>query len=213
VSASAYFPSPGRGDRKPRRNTTFLPPHPGLESFGRTSFPQLALWATFACHSVADTKPVPQLSFMAHTFTHLLTHIVFSTKDRAPLLDAELKSRLFPYLGGIIRAHDGKALIINGPADHVHILASLAAKHSLSDLMRELKADSTGWVHKNVPNQKAFAWQIGYGAFSVSHSNLAEVEKYIANQEEHHKRMSFQEEFVAFLKKHEIQYDEKYLWE
>ena len=150
---------------------------------------------------------------MAHTFTHLLTHIVFSTKDRAPLLDAELKSRLFPYLGGIIRAHDGKALIINGPTDHVHILASLAAKHSLSDLMRELKADSSGWVHKNVPNQNAFAWQIGYGAFSVSHSNLAEVEKYIANQEEHHRKISFQEEFVTFLKKHEIQYDERFLWE
>ena len=110
-------------------------------------------------------------------------------------------------------AYDGKALIINGPTDHVHILASLAAKHSLSDLMRELKADSSGWVHKNVPEQKKFAWQIGYGAFSVSHSNLAEVENYIATQEEHHKRMSFKEEFVAFLKKHGIQYDEKYLWE
>jgi len=150
---------------------------------------------------------------MAHTFTHLLTHIIFSTKDRAPLLDVDLKPRLIPYLGGIIRAHDGKALIINGPTDHVHILASLAAKHSLSDLMRELKADSSGWVHKNVPNQKEFAWQIGYGAFSVSYSNLAEVEKYIADQEEHHKCISFQEEFMAFLKKHEIQYDERFLWE
>jgi REP element-mobilizing transposase RayT len=150
---------------------------------------------------------------MAHTFTHLLTHIVFSTKERRPLLDADLKSRLFPYLGGIIRAHDGKALIINGPGDHVHILASLAAKHSLSDLMRELKADSSGWIHENIPNQKMFAWQIGYGAFSVSHSNMAEVEKYIANQEEHHRNISFQEEFMVFLKKHEIQYDERFLWE
>ena len=150
---------------------------------------------------------------MAHTFTHLLTHIIFSTKDRQPLLDADLKARLFPYLGGIIRAHDGKALIINGPTDHVHILASLAAKHSLSDLMRELKADSTGWIHKNVSNQKSFAWQIGYGAFSVSHSNSAEVENYIVNQEEHHRRISFQGEFVAFLKKHKIPYDERYIWE
>lgn len=150
---------------------------------------------------------------MAQTFTHLLTHIVFSTKDRRPLLDADLKARLFPYLGGIIRAHDGKALIINGPADHVHILASLAAKHSLSDLMRELKADSSGWVHQNFQNQKMFAWQIGYGAFSVSHSSLVEVEKYIANQEEHHRKISFQEEFVTFLKRHEIEYDERYLWE
>jgi putative transposase len=150
---------------------------------------------------------------MAHTFTHLLTHIIFSTKDRRPWLDADLKARLFPYLGGIIRAHDGKALAINGPADHVHILASLPAKHSLSDLMRELKADSSGWIHKHFPNQKTFAWQIGYSAFSVSHSSLADVEKYIANQEEHHRKISFQEEFVAFLKKHEIGYDERFLWE
>ena len=150
---------------------------------------------------------------MAHTFTHLLTHIIFSTKNRRPLLDANLKARLFPYLGGIIRAHDGKALIINGPADHVHILASLAAKHSLSDLMRELKADSSGWVHKEFSNQKMFAWQIGYGAFSVSHSNMAEVEKYIANQEEHHRKVSFQEEFMAFLNRHEIECDERFLWE
>jgi len=143
----------------------------------------------------------------------LLTHVIFSTKERRPLLDADLKPRLFPYLGGIIHAHDGKALIINGPADHVHILAPLAAKHSLSDLMRELKADSTGWVHKNFPDKKSFAWQTGYGAFSVSHSNQVEVEKYIASQEEHHRRVSFQEEFVAFLRKHEIQYDERFLWE
>ena len=150
---------------------------------------------------------------MAHTFTHMLTHIIFSTKDRRPLLDADLKARLFPYLGGIIRAQDGKARIINGLADHVHILASLAAKHALSDLMRELKADSSGWVHKRFPNQKTFAWQIGYGAFSVSHSKLVEVEKYIANQEEHHRKVSFQEEFVTLLKRHEIEYDERYLWE
>jgi REP element-mobilizing transposase RayT len=150
---------------------------------------------------------------MAHTYTHLLTHIIFSTKDRAPLLDAGLKERLFPYLGGIIRAHDGKALIINGPSDHVHILASIAAKHSLSDLMRELKADSSGWVHKTFRDRKSFRWQTGYGAFSVSHSSLADVEKYIANQEEHHRRVPFQEEFLAFLKRHEIEYDERYLWE
>ena len=150
---------------------------------------------------------------MAHTFTHLLTHIVFSTKERRPLLDADLKARLFPYLGGIIPAHDGTALIINGPSDHVHILASLAAKYALSDLMRELKADSSGWVHKNFQGQKTFAWQIGYGAFSVSHSSLPEVEKYIAGQEEHHRKISSQNEFVAFLKKHQIEYDERFLWE
>ena len=150
---------------------------------------------------------------MGHTFTNLLTHVVFSTKDRRPFLDAELKCRLFPYLGGVVRAHSGTALIINGPTDHVHILASLAAKHSLSELMRELKCDSTGWVHKHFPKHQMFAWQTGYAAFSVSHSNRIDVERYIANQEEHHRRMSFQEELIAFLKKHEIQYDKRYIWE
>lgn len=149
---------------------------------------------------------------MAHTFSHLLTHIIFSTKDRRPFLDTALKTRLFPYLGGIIRAHNGKALVINGPSDHVHILASLAAKHSLSDLMRELKADSSNWVHKIFPTHQMFSWQTDYGAFSVSHSNLGEVERYIANQEEHHRKISFQEEFVLFLKKHQLEYDEQFLW-
>jgi len=124
-----------------------------------------------------------------------------------------LKARLFPYLGGIIRQQHGTALIINGPTDHVHILASLAAKHSLSDLMRELKTNSSGWVHENFPDKKLFAWQTGYGAFSVSHSNLGEVRKYIANQEEHHRHVSFKEEFVALLKRHEIEFDERFLWE
>ena len=128
------------------------------------------------------------------------------------MLDGELKERLFPYLGGIIRAHDGKAIIINGPNDHVHILASLAAKYAVSDLMRELKADSSGWVHKSFPKRQDFAWQIGFGAFSVSHSNLTSVQRYIANQEEHHAKISFQEEFVTFLKRHDKEFDEKYLW-
>jgi putative transposase len=150
---------------------------------------------------------------MAHTFTHLLTHIIFSTKDRRPFIDSNLKTRLFPYMGGIIREWDGKALILNGPTDHVHILASLAARHSLSDLMRELKANSSGWVHKNFPNQKLFGWQTGYAAFSVSRSGLPEVQNHIADQEAHHRRVSFQDEFVAFLKKHEIEYDDRFIWE
>lgn len=150
---------------------------------------------------------------MAHTFTHLLTHIVFSTKDRAPLLEPELKSRLFPYMGGIIRQMDGHVMLINGPADHVHILTTFPARLSLSDFMRDLKANSSGWVHNEFPKWKAFAWQTGYGAFAVSHSSLQEVKDYIRDQEEHHRRKTFKQEFVSFLKRHEIQYDPRYLWE
>jgi REP element-mobilizing transposase RayT len=150
---------------------------------------------------------------MAHTFTHLLTHIVFSTKNRAPLLDGDLKSRLFAYLGGIIRELVGQVILINGPADHVHILTTIPARISLSDFMRDLKANSSGWVHKEFPVRRNFAWQTGYGAFAVSHSNLESVKEYIRTQEEHHRQRTFKEEFTAFLKRHEIEYDDRYLWE
>lgn len=150
---------------------------------------------------------------MAHTFTNLLTHIVFSTKGREPWLNGEIKPRLLPYLGGIPRELDCKALLINGPADHVHILASLPAKTALSDILRSAKANSSGWVHETFPTASGFAWQTGYSAFSVSQSNARAVMAYIAKQEEHHRCMTFQEEYVALLQKHGIEYDERYLWE
>jgi REP element-mobilizing transposase RayT len=160
-----------------------------------------------------NPSPGGATQIMAHTFTHLLTHIVFSTKDRAPLLDAELKSRLFAYIGGIIRELDGQIMLINGPTDHVHILTTFPARTSLSDFMRDLKANSSGWVHKEFPTRGYFAWQTGYGAFAVSHSNLESVKEYIRNQEEHHRKLTFKEEFETFLRRHEIEYDERYLWE
>jgi REP element-mobilizing transposase RayT len=150
---------------------------------------------------------------MAHTYTNLLTHFIFSTKDRAPLLESELKERLFPYRGGIIRELDGVALSINGPTDHVHILVSMPPKVAPAEFIGKVKANSTGWVHKEFANCWAFAWQVGYSAFSVSHSQKKVVLDYIANQEAHHRQMSFKEELVAFLKKHEIEYDERYLWD
>ncbi len=150
---------------------------------------------------------------MAHTFTSLLTHIIFSTKDRVPALEPVLKQRLFPYMGGIFRELDATALLINGPADHVHVLAALPAKLAPAEVLNKVKSNSSSWVHKTFPEWPTFAWQTGYGAFSVSSSQKQIVLDYIANQEEHHRRVSFKEEFVAFLKKHEIEYDEKYLWE
>ncbi|MBX2992412.1 MAG: IS200/IS605 family transposase [Bacteroidetes bacterium] len=150
---------------------------------------------------------------MAHTYVQLLTHIVFSTKHRQPVMTSDLRERLFPYIGGIFRELEGSALLINGVADHVHVLAFLPAKRALSDIMRDVKANSSGWVHKQFPQQKNFAWQTGYGAFSVSKSNLEVVKNYIANQEEHHRRKTFQEEYVGLLKKHGIEYDERYIWD
>jgi REP element-mobilizing transposase RayT len=150
---------------------------------------------------------------MAHTFTNLLTHVIFSTKDRVPHIDAELKPDLFAYMGGIVREIDGKALGINGTADHVHLLIKLPPTIAISDAMRVLKTNSSRWVHEQWDSRSAFGWQTGYGAFSVSQSNVPAVLRYIANQEEHHRKVSFQEEFLAYLKKHGIEYDERYIWE
>ena len=150
---------------------------------------------------------------MAHTFTNLLTHIIFSTKDRMPTLESDLKNRLFPYMGGIFRELDATPLLINGPTDHVHILAVLPAKIAPAEIISKVKSNSSGWVHKTLPARKTFAWQTGYAAFGVSPSQKQAVLDYIEKQEEHHRKVSFKEEFLAFLQKHEIEYDEKYLWE
>ena len=149
---------------------------------------------------------------MSRTFTNLLTHIVFSTKDRDPLVVPELKQELYAYLGGLARELKGKAYGINGTIDHVHMLISLPPVVSMSDALRFLKANSSGWVHDKWPCRRSFAWQLGYGAFSVSKSNVPEVLKYIRNQEAHHRRTTFKKEFIDLLRKHEIEYDERYIW-
>ena len=150
---------------------------------------------------------------MAHTFTNLLTHVIFSTKDRMPCIDAELKPELLAYVGGMVREVGGKAYAINGTADHLHLLISLPSTIALSDAMRAVKANSSRWIGEKWSARKLFGWQTGYGAFSVSKSNVNEVVKYIQNQEAHHRKVTFQEEFIAFLKKHRIVYDERYIRE
>ena len=129
---------------------------------------------------------------MAHTFTSILIHAIFSTKNREPLLVAELRARLLPYMGGIIRELKGTALLINGVEDHVHVLSSLPSTISLADFMRELKGVSSGWVNDTGGISSPFGWQTGYAAFSVSKSIMETAHTYVAHQEEHHKRMTFQ---------------------
>ena len=150
---------------------------------------------------------------MAHTLTNLLTHVVFSTKNREPFIAPALRKDLWPYLGGIVRNLDGHAVIIGGTADHVHLLVELGPATSLSDAVRTIKASSSKWVHETHAEQSAFAWQTGYGAFSVSRSNRDAVTEYINGQEEHHSRLGFKEEFLLILKKHGIEFDERYIWE
>ena len=150
---------------------------------------------------------------MAHSYCNLLSHVIFSTKERAPMLDVDLRQRLFPYMGGIIREIDGNALIINGPSDHDHALLALPATLSIADAMRLMKTNSSRWVHETWPERSAFAWQTGYAAFGVSESNRESVRTYIANQELHHRTMTFQDEFIHLLRKHGVDYDERYIWQ
>jgi putative transposase len=149
---------------------------------------------------------------MAHSFTNLLYHVVFATKGRHPWLDVSIRSRVHEYLGGAVRGEKGIALLVGGVEDHVHVLAKLRQDRSVSDVLRAIKANSSGWIHKTFPTLKGFGWQDGYGAFTVSESQVEKVRVYIANQEEHHRTLSFQEEFVALLKAHKIEFDPRYLW-
>ena len=148
---------------------------------------------------------------MPSTHLSLHVHLVFSTKDRHPFIETAWRSRLHEYLGGLVRAAGGIPEAIGGTADHVHLLVGLKATHTLSEFVQDIKQSSSRWVHETI-GTKNFAWQQGYGAFTVSASNRDGVKEYIANQEEHHRTKSFQDEYLAFLEKHGVQYDERYLW-
>jgi putative transposase len=119
---------------------------------------------------------------------------------------------LYEYIGGTIRGLGGISLGINGMEDHVHVLAKLRPDNALSDVLRELKAGASGWMHDVFPRLADFSWQRGYAAFTVSQSNLLQVQRYLMNQKEHHQRVSFRDEFIQFLKANEIEFDERYVW-
>lgn len=150
---------------------------------------------------------------MAHTFSDLLSHVIFSTKGRAASINDELRPRLHSYMGGIIRELGGTAIAVGGTADHIHILLRVPPSVSMADAMRVVKTNASRWIHETSPNQRLFAWQTGYGAFSVSESNRQAVIDYIASQEEHHRKTSFQEEYLAFLRRHGIEYDERFVFD
>ena len=148
---------------------------------------------------------------MSHTLGNILLHLIFSTHERRPLIKPEFRADLFAYLGGIVREMHGTALIVNGTCDHVHMLVRVRPAHSAAEVVRIVKTNSSRWVREKWDSH--FSWQTGYGVFSVSESSLAAVIKYIAEQEAHHKKHSFQEEFVEFLKKNNVAYDERYIWD
>jgi putative transposase len=148
---------------------------------------------------------------MPQCFASMHGDIVFSTKGRARLITPELESRLHPYLGGILRAEDSPLVAVGGMPDHVHLLVSLSRERSLAEIVRVVKANSSKWIHETFHDRRALAWQAGYGTFAVSFSNVQSVKRYIDNQAEHHRQMTFQDEFVALLRRHRVPFDEGYL--
>jgi len=150
---------------------------------------------------------------MPQSFSDLNVHIVFSTKDRVAEIDGEIQGRVWEYIGGILRGESCRLLAAGGMADHVHLLVSLSRDISVADAVRVVKANSSKWVHETFPERGGFAWQAGYAAFSVSRSNVEQVVQYIHGQAEHHDARDFKEELIAFLKRHGVAYDERYIWE
>jgi putative transposase len=144
------------------------------------------------------------------SYTNLLYHIVYGTKQRTPFITADLKDRLHQYLGGIVRKLDCVPIEINGMSEHVHLLVKLRPTISVSDFLSKLKSISSGWARKQTKGR--FAWQAKYGAFTVSESQVGRVRKYIREQEKHHKNMSFEDEMETLLKGNRIDYDKRYLW-
>ncbi|MCK6621788.1 MAG: IS200/IS605 family transposase [Calditrichaceae bacterium] len=145
------------------------------------------------------------------TFTQLYIHIVFATRDRAALLDGEKKTRVYQYVTGIIKNLGHKLIIINGMADHVHILIGLAPDKTISDLVKEVKRSSTNFINEQRWFPGKFAWQEGYGAFSYGQSQLQTIIGYIRDQETHHQSKNFREEYLSLLKNFEVEFDEKWI--
>ena len=148
---------------------------------------------------------------MSQSFTNLLYHLIFSTKDRLPIITLDYQPRLYDYIGGIIREVGGTSLGINGIEDHVHVVTKLRPDKALSDVLRVLKCNASGWMHDVFPSLAEFSWQRGYAAFTVSQSNVEEVRRYVAGQKDHHKKISFRDEFIEFLKENYIEYDERFV--
>ena len=149
---------------------------------------------------------------MGRSCTALYYHLVYSTKSHAPDLTPEIRPRLYEYIGGIVRGLDGRLLAAGGTVDHIHLLVSLHPDRALSAVLRDVKANASKWLRVTFPDQRGFAWQTGYGAFTTNRSSLEKITRYIAGQEQHHRKVSFKEEFLELLRKHGVEFDERYLW-
>ncbi len=150
---------------------------------------------------------------MSQSLVKNLVHLVYSTKHRKPWIPDEVRDGLYAYQAGIFKRWESPALVIGGAEDHVHALFSLSKNHALMKIVEEVKKGSSKWMKADGPRNRDFHWQNGYAAFSVSRSNVVEVQRYIENQEEHHSRMTFQDELRALFGRHGIEFDERYVWD
>jgi putative transposase len=151
---------------------------------------------------------------MAQSLAKILVHGVFSTKERRPFLrDAALRLEMHRYVGGILKHLECQPIIVGGVEDHVHLLASLSRTHTAAELVKEVKRSSSLWIKERDASMRDFCWQNGYGVFSIGFSQIEDVRRYIAEQEQHHRRLSFQDEFRLLLKRYEIPFDERYVWD
>jgi putative transposase len=149
---------------------------------------------------------------VSSTLTNLLYHIVFSTKNREPIVTAPIRLNLFKYIGGIVRGEGGKLLEIGGMPDHVHLVVRFKAEPSVATMVKIIKSKSSKWLNEQAKRPGRFEWQKGYAAFTVSASQLEAVRLYVRNQEQHHRRKTFQEELRLLLEKNGVEFDELYLW-
>lgn len=149
---------------------------------------------------------------MPQSFASLHCHVVFSTKNRQPTIPRDVQPRLFEYVGGILRNHSGRLIAAGGMPDHVHLLVEIGRTLCVADAVRLIKSNSSGWLRDTL-GLPAFQWQSGYGAFAVSYSQLDQVKAYLANQEQHHQKLSFQDEFLEFLRRHQLEWDERNVWD
>ena len=182
--------------------------------------PFLAILARLYCSSPSATKQNVPLAIgdnytsllMPQSLFKILAHIVFSTKNRVEIITPEIEPDLYSFIGGILKNNKSKLLAANGTANHIHLLVSLGKTISLSELVGDIKRDSSVWIKDRGRKFENFYWQDGYGAFSIGQSQIATVKNYIARQKVKHQKVNFQTEFRDFLKKYEVEYDEQYVW-
>ena len=164
------------------------------------------------CHRITTSLTLEQ-TVMPQSLSSILVHLVFSTKHREPLIALDVEAALYAYLSGILKAKCCPALTIGGMPDHVHVLFQLARTAAISDVVEDLKKDSSRWIKTRGAAFGGFYWQAGFGAFSVGQSNVETTRKYIDNQKTHHTTRTFQEEYRILLRKYAVEFDERYVWD